>query len=172
MFLPQGARDDTNSIVQIIHHPLGKLPATERGFQDWTMQSFSGKRGIRKEHVEKALWNVASNSSRPDRLSIYVCACSCVCVHAGVCVRMSGSSVCGILHARILEWTATPSSGGSCRPRNGTQVSRITGRFFTIGATREPQEYWRRVAYPFSRGSLRSSNRTGVSCIADRFFTS
>lgn len=22
-FLPQGARDDTNSIVQFIHHPLG-----------------------------------------------------------------------------------------------------------------------------------------------------
>ena len=95
-----------------------------------------------------------------------------MCMHARVCVRMSGSSVRGILHARILEWTATPSSGGSCRQSNGTQVSRITGRFFTIGATREPQEYWRWVAYPFSRGSLRSSNRTGVSCIADRFFTS
>ena len=79
VFLPQGARDDTNSIVQIIHHPLGKLPETERGFHDWTMQSFSGKWGIRKEHVEKALWNVASNSSRLDRLSIDVYACSCVC---------------------------------------------------------------------------------------------
>ena len=29
-----------------------------------------------------------------------------------------GSSVHGILQARILEWVATPSSGGSSRPRN------------------------------------------------------
>ena len=32
---------------------------------------------------------------------------------------------------RILEWVACPSSSGSSQPRNQTQVSRITGRFFT-----------------------------------------
>ena len=31
-----------------------------------------------------------------------------------------GSSVCGILQARILEWVAMPSSQGSSQPRNRT----------------------------------------------------
>ena len=43
----------------------------------------------------------------------------------------------GILQTRTLEWVAMPSSRGSYRPRDWTQVSCITGRFFTIWATRE-----------------------------------
>ena len=43
-----------------------------------------------------------------------------------------GSSVHGILLARILDWVAMHSSRGSSRPRDGTQVSHIAGRFFTI----------------------------------------
>ena len=43
-----------------------------------------------------------------------------------------GSSVHGILQARILEWVAMPFSRGSIQPRDGTQVSRIAGRFFII----------------------------------------
>ena len=35
-----------------------------------------------------------------------------------------------------------PSSRGSSQPRNWTELSYIAGRFFTIWATREPQEYW------------------------------
>ena len=46
-----------------------------------------------------------------------------------------GSSVHGILHTRILEWVTMPSSRGPSWPRDWTQVSRITGRFFTIWAT-------------------------------------
>jgi len=34
-----------------------------------------------------------------------------------------GSSVHGILQARILEWVAMPSSRGYCQPRDQTQVS-------------------------------------------------
>ena len=45
-----------------------------------------------------------------------------------------GSSVHGILQARVLEWVATPSSRGSSQLRDWTQVSCITGRFFTIWA--------------------------------------
>ena len=40
-------------------------------------------------------------------------------------------TVRGILQARILEWAAVPFSRGSSQPRDGTQVSRIAGRFFT-----------------------------------------
>ena len=42
------------------------------------------------------------------------------------------SSVHGILQGRILEWAAMPSSRGSSRPRDRTQVSHIVDRFFTI----------------------------------------
>ena len=39
---------------------------------------------------------------------------------------LPGSSVHGVLQARILEWVATPLSKGSSRPRDQTQV---LGRF-------------------------------------------
>ena len=48
----------------------------------------------------------------------------------------------GIFQARILGWVATPSSRESSQPWGWTQVSRIVGRFFTVWATRETQEYW------------------------------
>ena len=48
-----------------------------------------------------------------------------------------GSSVHGILQARILEWVAIPLSRGSSWPRDRTQVSHIAGRFLTMWATRE-----------------------------------
>ena len=48
-----------------------------------------------------------------------------------------GSSVHGILQARILERVAIPFSSGSSWPWDQTQVSWITGRFYTIWATRE-----------------------------------
>ena len=75
------------------------------------------------------------------------------------------------LQARILEWIAFPSSRGSSQPRDQTQVSHITGRFFTSWATREAQEHWNALAYPFSRRSSQPRNRTRVSCIAGGFFT-
>ena len=45
-----------------------------------------------------------------------------------------GSSVHGILQARILEWVAISFSRGSSWLRDWTQVSCIAGRFFTIWA--------------------------------------
>ena len=35
-----------------------------------------------------------------------------------------------------------PSSRGSSQPRDRTQISHIAGRFFTVWATRQDQEYW------------------------------
>ena len=48
-----------------------------------------------------------------------------------------GSSVHGILQARILEWVGIPFSRGSFRPSGQTQVSCIADKFFTIWATRK-----------------------------------
>ena len=52
-----------------------------------------------------------------------------------------GSSVHGIPQARILKWVAIPFSRGFSQSRDLTQASHITGRFFTIWATREVQFY-------------------------------
>ena len=43
-----------------------------------------------------------------------------------------GSSVHGILQARILEWVAISFSRGSSRPTDQTQVSWIAGRHFNL----------------------------------------
>ena len=48
----------------------------------------------------------------------------------------------GILQARVPERVAMPSSRESSQPRDQIQVSCTAGRFFTIWATREAQEYW------------------------------
>ena len=42
-----------------------------------------------------------------------------------------GSSVHGILQARILKWVAVPFSRGSSQPKDQTGVSCISGGFFT-----------------------------------------
>ena len=73
-------------------------------------------------------------------------ACVCLCARwlqwgPTLCKPMdcslSGSSVHGILQARILEWVAIAFSRGSSQPRDRTQVSRIGGRRFNLWATRE-----------------------------------
>ena len=48
-----------------------------------------------------------------------------------------GSSVHGILQARILEWVAISFSRGSSQLRNRTWVSCIAGGFFMDRATKE-----------------------------------
>ena len=53
---------------------------------------------------------------------------------------LPGSSVHGILQARILEWIAMPSSRGSSQPRDWTcisHVSALAGSLFTISTTWE-----------------------------------
>ena len=69
-------------------------------------------------------------------LSNLACVCalvtqSCLTLCDPMDCNPPGSSVHGILQARILEWVAIPFS------RDQTQVSDITGRFSTEGATRE-----------------------------------
>ena len=56
----------------------------------------------------------------------------CLTLCDSVVYTLSGSSVHGILQARILEWVAIPFSRGSSQPRDRTRVSCITSRFFTI----------------------------------------
>ena len=63
--------------------------------------------------------------------SLRQCIKSCLTLATPWTVAFQGSSVCGILQARILEWVAISFSRGSSQPRNRTQVSSIAGRFST-----------------------------------------
>ena len=78
----------------------------------------------------------------------------CVCMHAKsfhscptLCNPMDcsppGSSVHGILQARILEWVARPSSGDLPDPRTellSLMSSALTGRFFTTSAINQQEQ--------------------------------
>ena len=66
---------------------------------------------------------------------------------------LPGSSVHGILQARILEWAALPSSRKSFQSRDWTQVSCLAARFITIWATREALSKGEGRGY-FSKGTL------------------
>ena len=62
-----------------------------------------------------------------------------------------GSSVHGILQARILEWVAFRFSRGSSQPTDQTQVSHTASGFFTVWATWGSLRKLKWVAFPFSR---------------------
>ena len=72
-----------------------------------------------------------------------------------------GSSVLGILQARLLKWVAMPFSRESSQPRDQTQVSLIAGRFFTIWASREAQAYF--VCLSAKWGADRDAWKEGTS---------
>ena len=57
-------------------------------------------------------------------------------------MSLPGSSVCGVVQARILEWVAIPFSKGSSWPRDQTSVFCITGRFFMFEPSGKPQNMY------------------------------
>ena len=78
------------------------------------------------------MWrNTSGLSAQP----LYVCALvdqSCPTLWDPMDCGSPGSSVHGILQARILEWVAIPFSGGSSPLRDRTQVSCAARKFFTV----------------------------------------
>ena len=83
------------------------------------------------------------------RSRVCVCVCVCVCVLVTqscptLCNPMDcswpGSSVHGILQARIVEWVAMPSSRGSSQPGDRTQVSCTAGRLYHLSHQGSPME--------------------------------
>ena len=87
---------------------------------------------------------------------------SCQTLYDPVDCSPPGSSVHGILQARILEWVAVPFSRGSSQPRDQMWVSCIAGRFFTILAIREApwcREGTQQIAFLFQKFPLDSPSR-------------
>ena len=65
---------------------------------------------------------------------------SCLTLCDTVDCSPAGSSIHGILQARILEWVAISFSRGSSLPRDWTQISHIAGRFFSSWAKGSPKD--------------------------------
>ena len=85
---------------------------------------------------------------------------------------LPGSTVHGILQARIQEWVAIPFSRGSSWPRDQTWVSCLAERFFTVWATREayaphsPLTFypaWNKTQAPFSLSKILLGNALTAS---------
>ena len=95
------------------------------------------KKVLRLKILTLLQWSGTEPTIPPRFACIYL---SCRCMHAQsyltLCDPMNcsppGSSVHGILQARILEWVAIPLSGVSSPPRDQTWVSQVADRFFTI----------------------------------------
>ena len=112
----------------------------------WVAISFSrgSSRSMDRTRVSCIAWGffLTEPAGNPICTEGYVCVC--VLVHP-LCLTLCdtkdysqpGSSVHGILHARILEWLPISFSRGSSQPKDQTLISCIAGWFFTIWATRE-----------------------------------
>ena len=75
-----------------------------------------------------------------------VCVCVCVCARAQLCLTpcypiggsLPGSSIHGILQARILEWATMPSSKGSPHPEIRPTSPALASGFFTTAPPGKP----------------------------------
>ena len=76
---------------------------------------------------------------------------SCPALWDPVACSPPGSSVPGVLQARVLEWAAMPSRGSS-RPRGQTRVSRIGRRCFTMEPPGKPKASTHNTCYNFFLG--------------------
>ena len=111
-----------------------------------------------------------------------VCVWSCLTLCDSVDCSPPGSSVPGILQARILEWVAMPSSGGSSWPRDGTSVSWVSciaRGLFTAGKPeliyheqpflRHQKEKWRTSCSFRATGSPFTSFNPHIPCERNQF---
>ena len=90
------------------------------------------------------VWQPGWEGSLGENVRFVSQSLSCVWLFATPwAVAHQGSSVNGILQARIKEWVAIPFSRESSQPWDQTQVSNNAGRFFTVWATRESPTWGR-----------------------------
>ena len=124
-----------------------------RFFTIWATGKISGSREIKaflEEQwktklikIQASLVLVLTKPLRRRKANHFILLClvlvtqSCPTLHYRMDYSPPGSSVHGILQARILEWIAVSFSRGSSWFRNRSRISCIIGRFFTNWATRE-----------------------------------
>ena len=110
------------------------------------------------------IWNenISIKYINPSIWLIWVSKVALCCVHRsvmsdslwphGLFVACQAPLSMGILQAIILEWVTLPSCTASSQPRDWTQVSWITGKFFTLLSHQGSPRILGWVAFPFSRG--------------------
>ena len=76
------------------------------------------------KHLARPL--ICRKSSRSDHLFIASIVAKCVSGFSHIQLCVTGSSVHGILEARILEWVAMPFSRGSSQPKDRTRISFVS----------------------------------------------
>ena len=77
-----------------------------------------------------------------------------------------GSSVHGILLARILECVTIPFSTGSSQSRDWTWISRIAGIFLTIGVTSKSWDYLHiYITFPTHEDNHFLRTKLNISCL-------
>ena len=74
------------------------------------------------------LWDSSVPEQVCNVLVVHLCMTLCEIMHCSP----RGSSIHGILQARILEWVAIPFFRGIFPTQDQTRVSCIAGRFFTV----------------------------------------
>ena len=99
---------------------------------------------LSKDLSHQILWSTECLTPHAESESEVAQSCPTLC--DPVNCDLPGSSIHGILQARILEWVAISFSRGSSRPRDWTRVSRLAGRRFNLWATREALTCWRSTA--------------------------
>ena len=82
-----------------------------------------------------------------------------------------GSSVHGILQARILEWVAISFSRGSSRPKDWTHVSCLSRQILYNWATQKPSEH-QKHKFMWKRSGIRASNKLTFSTLAPHHYVS
>ena len=85
------------------------------------------------------LWGIYPEVQLVDHKVKVLVAQSCLRLCNSMDCSPPGSSVHGMLQAKLLEWVAIPFSRESSWPRNWIQVSCVAGRLLTIWATRKAQ---------------------------------
>ena len=93
---------------------------------------------------------------------------SCPTLCDPVDCSLPGSSVHGILQARILEWVAISFSRGSSQPRDQSQVSRIAGRCFTLWLLSFKPTF-RLSSFTFIKSLFSSSLLSAIKVVSSAF---
>ena len=89
------------------------------------------------ENSKKKMWNKKYGLTKYVKMKVKVLVIqSCLILWNHMDCSPVGSSVHGILQARILEWVAIPFSRRSSWARDWTQVSCTEARFSTVQVTR------------------------------------
>ena len=121
---PSSQTNNEKTIGQILRETIYKIPDL---YSPKLSRSSKTRKVWKKPFQRRSLWN---HNGCVHAKSLQSCLTPC---NPTDC-NLPGSSIHGILQARILEWVAMPYSRGSSRPRDWTCISCLLhwqGRFFT-----------------------------------------